>query len=195
MSEVLRQLICDVKVITLTQEIGFSLSQFAIFSLALVVELLQSADEHGWFEQRQGWSSHHVDGQKNVSFIDKSSFVEPLVSMFSIDPNENQCGVEETQNSQFKADRNCDPGLGLPLLEFRELSHNGLKTFVQNKDQTRNESRISRNDVFTVLKRVFVADSKLLFQFFKIFLKIRFILHLRFFKTIYTGEDHQNEDE
>ena len=99
MNEVLGQLICDVKLVTLTQLVSFSLGHFAVFSLHFLVKLLQFGNDNSWFEQSQHRSCYHVDTQKNISFINQSSGIEPFISVVSIDPNENQCGVEETQNS------------------------------------------------------------------------------------------------
>jgi len=134
--DVLGHFISNVKLVTLRQSISFSLGEFAVITLAFVIELLQFLNDDTWFEQRQCWSCAHIDGQKHVSFINQSTGIEPFINIISIDIKENQCGVEETQNSQLKADGNRDLGLSLPMLEFRELSDNDLKRLVQNEDQT-----------------------------------------------------------
>jgi hypothetical protein len=99
MNEVLGQLICNVKLVTLSQSISFSLGKFAIITLAFVEELLHFLDDNAWFEQRQSRSCQHVDRQKNISFVNQSSVIEPFFRIKSIDVQENQCGVEETQDS------------------------------------------------------------------------------------------------
>lgn len=103
---------------TSAEFVSFSLSDLGIITFAFVEEFLELLNDETWFENGQSWSSQHVDTQKNISFINQSTLVEPLVSMVSIDPNENQCGVEETQNCQLEADGNGDLSLSLPKLEF-----------------------------------------------------------------------------
>lgn len=69
----------------------------------LLVENLKLLNEKTWFEQCQCWACHHVDGQKYIGFVNESSAIEPLVGVFRIDIDKNQCGVEETQNGKLEA--------------------------------------------------------------------------------------------
>ena len=103
MSDVLRHLVCNVKFMAFVQIVGFSLSQFAVIAFAFLPTDLQFLNDVGWFNNGQHRSSNCVDCEQYVSFIDKTSAVEPLVSIIPVDVNENESGVEETKDRQLEA--------------------------------------------------------------------------------------------
>lgn len=61
MSDILRQLICNIELMTCAELVSFSLSDLGIITFAFVEEFLELLNNKTWFEDGQSRSSQHVD--------------------------------------------------------------------------------------------------------------------------------------